>query len=62
MASGIGRGRNEPDSTHAILITPVHSGPAYWIELSAQSDGTFTVTNARNGFSKTYRRDVQGTR
>jgi beta-lactamase superfamily II metal-dependent hydrolase len=41
---------------------PVHSGPAYWIKLSAQSDGTFTVTNARNGFSKVYRRDVQGTR
>jgi beta-lactamase superfamily II metal-dependent hydrolase len=28
--------------------------PAYWIKLSAQSDGTFTVTNSRNGFSKTY--------
>jgi hypothetical protein len=29
--------------------------PAYWIKVSAQADGTFTVTNARNGFSKTYR-------
>ena len=29
--------------------------PAYWIKVSAQSDGTFTVTNARNGFSKTYK-------
>jgi competence protein ComEC len=29
--------------------------PAYWIKVSAQSDGTFTVTNPRNGFSKTYR-------
>jgi len=29
--------------------------PAYWIKVSAQQDGTFTVTNARNGFSKTYR-------
>jgi competence protein ComEC len=28
--------------------------PAYWIKVSAQADGTFTVTNARNGFSKTY--------
>jgi beta-lactamase superfamily II metal-dependent hydrolase len=28
--------------------------PAYWIKVTAQSDGTFTVTNARNGFSKTY--------
>jgi hypothetical protein len=34
---------------------PVHNGPAYWIKVSAQADGTFTVTNARNNFSKTYR-------
>ena len=34
---------------------PVHSGKAYWIKLSAGEDGSFTVTNARNGFSKTYR-------
>jgi len=34
---------------------PVHSGTAYWIKLSAQQDGSFTVTNARNGFSKTYK-------
>jgi len=34
---------------------PIHNGTAYWIKLSAQQDGTFTVTNARNGFSKTYR-------
>jgi competence protein ComEC len=33
---------------------PAHNGPAFWIKVSAQPDGTFTVTNARNGFSKTY--------
>ena len=33
---------------------PAHNGTAYWIKLSAQPDGTFTVTNTRNGFSKTY--------
>jgi competence protein ComEC len=33
---------------------PVHNGKAYWIKLSAQQDGSFTVTNTRNGFSKTY--------
>ena len=33
---------------------PRHDGPAYWIKVSAQADGSFTVTNARNGFSKTY--------
>jgi competence protein ComEC len=32
---------------------PPHT-PAYWIKVTAQQDGTFTVTNARNGFSKTY--------
>jgi hypothetical protein len=41
---------------------PVHNGRAYWIKLSAQADGSFTVTNARNGFSKRYGRDVQGAR
>jgi beta-lactamase superfamily II metal-dependent hydrolase len=34
---------------------PVHNGAAYWIKVSAQQDGSFTVTNQRNGFSKTYR-------
>lgn len=32
---------------------PQHS-PAHWIKVSAQADGSFTVTNSRNGFSKTY--------
>lgn len=30
-------------------------GQAYWLHASASEDGTFTVTNTRNGFSKTYR-------
>ena len=34
---------------------PVHNGTAYWIKVSAQRDGSFTVTNARNGFTKTYK-------
>jgi competence protein ComEC len=33
---------------------PAHNGAAYWIKVAAQLDGSFTVTNARNGFSKTY--------
>jgi beta-lactamase superfamily II metal-dependent hydrolase len=33
---------------------PQHNGKAYWFKVSAQSDGTFTVTNTRNNFSKTY--------
>jgi beta-lactamase superfamily II metal-dependent hydrolase len=34
---------------------PVHNGRAYWVKISAREDGSFTVTNARNGFSKEYR-------
>jgi hypothetical protein len=28
--------------------------PAYWLKIVAQPDGRFTITNPRNGFSKTY--------
>jgi competence protein ComEC len=35
-------------------VAPVHNGDAYWIKVSAQSDGSFSVTNARNQFSKSY--------
>jgi len=31
-----------------------NSGPAYYIKVSANADGSFTVTNSRNNFSKTY--------
>jgi hypothetical protein len=33
---------------------PVHNGTAYWIKVSADQDGSFTVINSRNGFSKKY--------
>jgi competence protein ComEC len=33
---------------------PVHNGTAYWLKVAARQDGSFTVTNARNGFTKTY--------
>ncbi len=33
---------------------PAHNGTAYWIKVSAREDGSFTVTNARNQFTKTY--------
>jgi competence protein ComEC len=32
----------------------IHDGPAFWIKMVAQPNGTFTVSNSRNGFSKTY--------
>ena len=34
--------------------SPVHNGKAYWLKVSAQTDGSFSVTNTRNGFAKTY--------
>src|ERR1700719_4595634 len=46
---------NAPPPGPGAPPAPVHNGTAYWIKLTAQPDGTFTVTNARNGFSKTYR-------
>ena len=33
---------------------PTHNGTAYWIKMSATPDGGFTITNGRNGFSKSY--------
>ena len=33
---------------------PAHNGAAFWIKVAAREDGSFTVTNARNGFSKNY--------
>ena len=33
---------------------PLHNGPSHWIKVTAREDGSFTVTNSRNGFSKTY--------
>ena len=34
---------------------PIHNGEAYWLKVSARADGSFTVTNSRNGFNKEYR-------
>ena len=42
---GGGRGGGAAGAAHT---------PAYWIKVSVQPDGSFTVTNSRNGFSKTY--------
>jgi competence protein ComEC len=33
---------------------PPHNGPAHWIKVSAQQDGSFVVSNSRNAFSKNY--------
>jgi competence protein ComEC len=33
---------------------PAHNGKAYWIKVSANRDGSFTVTNTRNALTKSY--------
>jgi competence protein ComEC len=38
----------------ANIVEDVQHSPAHWIKVSAQSNGTFIVTNNRNGFTKTY--------
>ena len=43
-----------PAPGQAAAPPPAHNGPAFWIKVAARDDGSFTVTNARNGFSKTY--------
>lgn len=44
---------NPAGAAPAARGNPAHT-PSYFIKVSAQSNGTFTVTNLRNGFSKTY--------
>jgi len=44
-----------PPPGPAVLPPPAHNGTAYWIKVSAQADGSFSVMNGRNGFSKTYK-------
>jgi hypothetical protein len=45
-----------PQPGPAVPPPPRHDGPAHWIKVAAQADGSFTVTNSRNGFSKRYDR------
>lgn len=47
-----GKENNPPEDTIANLDAACQGK---WLRLSAQPDGTFTVSNGRNGFSKTYK-------
>lgn len=38
----------------ANLVEDPQHDPAHWIKVSARSDGSFSVTNSRNGFTKRY--------
>ena len=42
-----------PPNARVRGMDPAHT-PAYYIRISARRDGSFTVTNTRNGFSKRY--------
>lgn len=46
-----GKDQNPPEN---YIANPEGPDAAHWLKLSAQSDRTFTVTNSRNGFAKTY--------
>jgi competence protein ComEC len=50
-ASANDKGHNSPEPYIANLKDPCNGD---WIKVSAQSDGSFTVVNGRNGFNKTY--------
>jgi beta-lactamase superfamily II metal-dependent hydrolase len=43
-----------PGAAGAPAARPGHTGPAFLIKISARPDGSFTVTNTRNGFTKSY--------
>lgn len=43
-----------PPPGPATAAPPAHNGAAHWIKVAARGDGSFTVTNARNGFTKSY--------
>jgi competence protein ComEC len=43
-----------PQPGAAVDPPPVHNGTAYWIKVSAEPDGSFSVSNSRNGFTKKY--------
>ena len=49
---------NPPPQGQQAPPAPVHNGKSYYFKVVAQQDGTFTVTNMRNNFSKTYRPGV----
>jgi hypothetical protein len=54
------KGHNSPEDFCANLGGPQNRNhPTRFIKISARLDGSFTVTNSRNGFSKTYAARVQ---
>ena len=54
LTQAAGKEHNAPEQFIANLSEA--NCQAHWIQVAARRDGSFRVTNARNGFSKTYRR------
>jgi beta-lactamase superfamily II metal-dependent hydrolase len=57
-----GKDANPPEDLIANLESPAGSTAAdtfKWLRISAARDGTFTITNTRNGFSRTYSRQAK---
>ena len=54
-------GRVQVDTGLSYDEAAVHLGAAYWTHIAARRDGSFTVTNSRNGFSKEYPASSQST-
>ena len=60
-ATGAPAGAGGPGGGRGAAAAAAAHTPAYWIKVSVQPDGSFTVTNSRNGFSKTYVKRSQAT-
>jgi hypothetical protein len=50
-AQNAGKENNAPEP---FIVNVDQDAKVSWIKLSAKPDGEFTVTNSRNGYSKTY--------
>ena len=48
------RNKNAENSADSFIANVDDGQTGYWIKLTANDDGSFTMVNARNGFSKTY--------
>ena len=53
-SENVGKEINSPDLLIANMDSTPTNHPAHFIKLSARTDGSFTVTNERTGFSKEY--------
>lgn len=52
MSLNAGQGANPPDD---FIANPEPSDGFKWLHISASKDGSFTITNTRNGFHRQYR-------